>query len=60
MLIVRLAGILAAIVVAAGIVAYFATRDRRYLQLSWMVTKFALFLTLAILALFALERVIAI
>ena len=56
MLIVRLAGILAAIAVGAGILAYFATRDRRYLQLSWMVTKFALALALAILVLFALER----
>ncbi len=59
MLLLRVAGVLVAIVVASGIVAFLATRDRRYLALSWRVTRYALIFTFAVLCLMFLERVIA-
>jgi nucleoside permease NupC len=58
MLILRLVGMLVALVVGAGIVAFLFSRDRRYLRLSWRVAKYALILTLVIMALFLLERVV--
>jgi hypothetical protein len=58
MLVLRLIGMLAAILIGSGIVAYLATRDRRYLDLSWRVGKYSLILALVILTMFFLERVI--
>jgi hypothetical protein len=58
MLLLRLLGVLTAIVIGAGVVAYLFTSDKRYLQLSARVAKYALFVALAVLALMALERVI--
>jgi hypothetical protein len=49
---------LAAALIGSGIVAYLATRDRRYLVMSWRVGKYSLMLALVILTLFFLERVI--
>jgi hypothetical protein len=57
MLVLRLAGMITAIVVGAGIVAFLFTRDRRYLRLSWRVSKFAMIVVMVILALFLLERI---
>jgi hypothetical protein len=59
MLFLRVAGMTTALVIAAGVVAYLFTGERRYLGLAWRVTRYALLVALAILALFALERVIA-
>ncbi|MEZ5616118.1 MAG: hypothetical protein R3E35_12990 [Rhodocyclaceae bacterium] len=47
-----------AITIAAGIVAFLFTRDRRYLRLSWQVTKYAVLFALVVLSLMFLERVI--
>jgi hypothetical protein len=58
MLVLRLIGMLAVILIGSGIVAYLATRDRRYLALSWRVGKYSLILALVILTMFFLERVI--
>jgi hypothetical protein len=60
MLILRIIGVLTAISIAAGIVAYLMTRDRRYLGLSARIAKYALIVSLVILALMFLERVIVI
>ncbi len=59
MLLLRIVWVLVAIVVGAGIVSFLFTRERRYLKLSWTVTKYALVFTLLVLALMALERIVA-
>ncbi|CAG0930798.1 MAG: hypothetical protein EFKGCFLK_02571 [Rhodocyclaceae bacterium] len=58
MLLLRIAGVLVAITVGAGIVAFLLTRDRRYLRISWQVAKYAGLFALIVLALMFLERVI--
>jgi len=58
MLLLRVLGVLVAITVGAGIVAFLFTRDRRYLRLAWLVSKYALIFALVVLALMFLERVI--
>jgi hypothetical protein len=58
MLVLRLIGMLAVILIGSGIVAYLATKDRRYLALSWRVGKYSLIFALVILTTFFLERVI--
>lgn len=60
MLLLRIVGILAAIAIGAGIIAYLFTRDRRYLSLSWRVAKYALIFALVLFALLAFERLIVI
>ncbi len=59
MLVLRLVGILVVLAVAAGIIAFLFTRDRRYLSLSWRIAKYALVFALLVLALLFLERVLA-
>lgn len=58
MLLLRIAGILAAIAIGTGIVAFLLTRNRKYLSFSWRVTKYALIFALALFALLAFERLI--
>jgi hypothetical protein len=58
MLLLRIVGVLVAITVGAGIVAFLFTRDRRYLCLSWQVAKYSALFALLVLALMFLERVI--
>ncbi len=58
MLLLRIVGVLVAITVGAGIVTFLLTRDRRYLRLSWQVTKYAGIFALVVLSLMFLERVI--
>ena len=58
MLLLRFVGALVVITIGAGLVSYLFTRDRRFLRLAWQVTKYALIFTLAVLALFFLERII--
>jgi len=60
MLLLRIVGILAAIAIGAGIVAYLFTRDRRYLVLAGRIAKYALIFALALFALLAFERLIVI
>ena len=58
MLLLRIVGVLVAITIGAGIVAFLITRDRRFLLLSCQVTKYAALFTLIVLALMFFERVI--
>ena len=58
MLLLRVVGILAAIAIGVGIVAYLFTRERKYLGFSWRVAKYALILALLLFALLAFERLI--
>jgi hypothetical protein len=60
MLLLRIVGVLTAIIIGAGIFAYLVSGDKRYLRLSARVTKYALIFTLVVLALMFLERVIVI
>ncbi len=58
MLLLRIVGVLVAITIGAGIVAFLMTGDRHYLRLSWRVTRYAALFVLLVLALMFLERVI--
>ncbi len=58
MLLLRLVVFLTVITIGAGIVAYLFSGDRRYLQLSGRVAKWALIFVLIVLSLMFLERVI--
>lgn len=58
MLLMRVAGLLTAIVVAGGIVLYLLTGDRKYLGLAGRVAKWALIFVLLVFALMFLERLI--
>lgn len=60
MYLMRIAGALAAVAVAAGILLWLFTGERRYLVLSARVAKGTLIFVLLVLALMFLERVIAI
>ena len=59
MFLLRLLGVLTAIAIGAGIVAFLFTQDKRYLYLSARIAKYALILALVFMALLTLERVIA-
>jgi hypothetical protein len=58
MLLLRVVGILAAITIGSGLVAWVFTRDRRYLQLAGRVAIAALLLVLLVLVLMAAERLL--
>ncbi len=58
MLLLRIVGILTAITIGSGILAWLITRDRRYLVLSGRVAVGALIFSLAVLVLMAAERLI--
>ncbi len=58
MLLLRIVGILAAIAIGSGIVAWLFTRDRRYLILSGRIALGALVFSFVVLVLFAVERLI--
>ncbi|MFN6960764.1 MAG: hypothetical protein ACK4N6_00855 [Rhodocyclaceae bacterium] len=60
MLFLRLVGILAAIAIGAGILAFLFTGERRYLGFSWRIAKYALIFALLLFALLALERLLVI
>lgn len=60
MLLLRIVGVLTAIAIGAGIVAYLLTGEKRYLGLAARIAKYALIFTLIVLALMFLERVIVI
>jgi hypothetical protein len=58
MLLLRIVGILTAITIGSGMVAWLFTGDRRYLVLSGRVAKLALIFVLLVLVLMAAERLI--
>jgi len=57
MLALRIAGILVVLIVAGSVVAYFLTRERRYLRFAYQVFKYALVFALLVFGLLILERV---
>lgn len=57
MWLLRLLGILALLTVAGGTIAYFLTRDPRYLTFAWRTFRYAVIVALLIFALLILERV---
>ncbi len=60
MFVLRVLAVLVGITIGAGIVAFLFTRDRRFLRLSWRITRYAILAALVIMALLVLERVAAI
>ena len=58
MFVVRLTGVLVAIAIAVTFVLYLATRDRRYLKLSWRIFLFALVFVVAVMVLYLMERLV--
>lgn len=58
MLVLRIVAILAALAIGSSVLAWVLTRDRRYLQLAWRITQGSLIVALAVMALFAAERLI--
>ncbi len=58
MLLLRIIGILTAITIGSGLVAWLFTRDRRYLVLSGRTALAALIFALVVLVLMAAERLI--
>ena len=57
MLALRIAGILVVLIVVGSVVAYFLTRDRRYLRFAYQVFKYVLVFALLVFGLLILERV---
>ena len=58
MLLLRIVGILTAIAIGSGILAWLFTGDRRYLRLSARIGKGALVFSLVVLVLMSAERLI--
>lgn len=58
MILLRLFGLLVAVVVGASIVLYVLTGQRRWLKLAWNSFRIGLLVAVAVLLLFALERLI--
>jgi hypothetical protein len=56
----RIVGAIFVISVGASLAAYALNRDRRWLRFAWQLCRFGLLTALIILALYALERVVAI
>lgn len=59
MFLLRILGVLTAVGIGAGIVAFLFTQDRRYLRLAWRIAKYALIFSLLFMGLLTLERFIA-
>ena len=58
MLLLRIVAVLTGIAIGSGIVAYLFSGDKRYLQLAWRITRYALIVVFVVLALMFLERVV--
>lgn len=58
MLVLRIVGILTAIAIGSGVLAFLFTRERRYLRFAGRAAKYALIFVLVVLVLLVLERVI--
>jgi hypothetical protein len=58
MLALRIAGMLVVLIVAGSVVAYFLTRDRRYLRFAFQVFKYELVFALLVFGLLIMERVL--
>ncbi|MDD5296686.1 MAG: hypothetical protein PHU46_07220 [Rhodocyclaceae bacterium] len=57
MFVLRLVAVLTVLAIGAGILAYLFSGDRRYLGVSWRITRYAILFALVLLSLMLLERV---
>lgn len=53
---VRILGLLAAVTLGVLVMLYVVSGNRRYLNLAWVVFKYALFVVIVVLLLFLFER----
>ena len=60
MLILRVAGLLAAAALAVSVLLYMVTGERRYLRVAWGVFRYGVFGITLILLLFLLERLLVV
>jgi hypothetical protein len=58
MLVLRILAVLVVLTIAASLVTFLATRDRRWLRFAVQVLKYGVIVALAIVALIALERLL--
>lgn len=58
MFLLRVVAVLAVVAIGAAILLWLYTRDAKYLTWAWRIGKATLFFTLAVLLLFAAERLI--
>ncbi len=58
MLLLRVVGLLAVVVIGSALLAFLFTRDKRYLSLAGRVAKYSLIFALGLFALLAFERLI--
>lgn len=58
MVLIRIVGVIVAVIIGAGILSFLFTGDRRYLRFSWVVTRFALGFVALVLVLMFLERIV--
>jgi hypothetical protein len=58
MFVLRIVAVLAVAAIGANILLWIATRQRRYLDWAWRIGKASIFFALAVLLLFAAERLI--
>jgi hypothetical protein len=58
MLLVRILGLLAAVTLGVLVLLYVVSGNRRYLNLAWVVFRYALFLVVLVLLLFLFERLL--
>ncbi|MBN8453793.1 hypothetical protein [Accumulibacter sp.] len=57
MWLLRLLAVLTVLAVAAGVVLFVFTRDRRYLNFAWRLFRYSLLVALLVFALMIIERV---
>lgn|GEM_PF-2033818 len=58
MLLVRILGLLVAVALAACVLMYMVTSERKYLRFAWLTFKYALFLFVLVLLLLFGERLL--
>jgi len=58
MLLVRILGLLAAVTLGVLVLLYVVSGNRRYLNLAWVVFRYALFVVVLVLLLFLFERLL--
>lgn len=58
MLLLRILGLFAAVALAVLVLLYVVSGDRRYLNLAWVVFRYALFVAVLVLLLFVFERLL--
>jgi hypothetical protein len=60
MLVLRILGVVAVLLIGGSVVTFLVTRDRRWLRFAVQVLKYAVILALMIVGLIALERLLVV